>query len=201
MPGKYGSSTGERVSGIVKVRGQGGILRKHHLLITGFPGTGKTTLLIKIAQRLAVLQPTGFYTEEIREAGERKGFRLVGINGNEGVLAHINLHVRYRVGRYGVNLGGFESFLADLDLNGSSAQLVFIDEIGKMECLSPRFIELTRELLGSRKTVVATVAMKGGGFIAEVKGRPDCEIREVTAANREKLVEELTDWIVQRISG
>lgn len=176
-------------------------MRKRHLLITGFPGTGKTTLLVRLVRRLADLQPTGFYTEEIREAGVRQGFRLVSIDGKEGILAHINLHARHRIGRYGVNIGDFETFLADLDLLGSSRQLVFIDEIGKMESLSPRFVELMRELLASPKTVVATVALKGAGFVEEVKGRPDCEIKEVTMANREKLVEELSAWIVQRVYG
>jgi len=172
-------------------------LRKRHLLITGFPGTGKTTLIVGLVRRLADLHPTGFYTEEIREGGVRQGFRLVSIDGKEGMLAHIGLHVRNRVGRYGVDLTGFETFLAERDLSGSSGQLVFIDEIGKMECLSLRFVELIRELLGSRKTVVATVALKGGGFIAEVKGRPDCEVKEVTLANRDKLIEELAAWIVE----
>ena len=176
-------------------------MRKRHLLITGFPGTGKTTLLVRLVRRVAKLHPTGFYTEEIREGGMRQGFRLVGIDGKEGILAHVGLHARNRVGRYGVDIRGFESFLADLDLNGTSARLVFIDEIGKMECLSSRFVEQMRELLASGKTVVATVALKGGGFIAEVKGRPDCEVKEVTVANREKLVEELAAWVVQRISS
>jgi nucleoside-triphosphatase len=174
-------------------------MRKRHLLITGLPGTGKTTLLVRLIRRLTDFHPTGFYTEEIREGGVRQGFRLVSVDGKEGMLAHLGLHVRNRVGRYGVDLKGFESFLADLDLSGSSGQLVFIDDIGKMECLSSRFVELMCKLLASPKTVVATVALKGGGFIADVKLRTDCEIKEVTMANREKLVEELAAWVIERM--
>lgn len=170
---------------------------KHHLLITGLPGTGKTTLLIRLARRLADRQAAGFYTGEIRKESIRQGFRLLSLDGREGILAHIAFHGGNRVGRYGVDLKGFERFLSDIALEESPASLIFIDEIGKMECQSPHYVALLRKLLDSGKTVVATVASKGGGFIAEVKGRADCEIREVTMANREKLVEELAGWIME----
>jgi len=42
-------------------------------LITGRPGAGKTTLIKKAARMLQPLHPVGFYTEEIREQGERVG--------------------------------------------------------------------------------------------------------------------------------
>ncbi len=173
-------------------------MRKRHLLVTGLPGTGKTTLLVKLGRCLADLHPAGFYTEEIREAGVRRGFKLVSLDGREGILAHADFRGGFRVGRYGVDVRGFDNFLDALDLGESPASLVFIDEIGKMECLSSRFVELMRKLLGSRKTVVATVAFKGSGFIAEVKGRPDCEIREVALGNRDRMVDELMHWIYER---
>jgi len=82
---------------------------------------------------------------------------------------------------------------ADVDLH-------LVDEIGKMECLSPRFVTAMRALLDAGMPVVATIALRGGGFIAEVKSRDDVEIREVRPANREALVEEVVAWI-RRASG
>lgn len=172
-------------------------MKKRHLLITGLPGTGKTMLMRKLTIRLAGLNPVGFLTEEIREGGLRQGFRLLSLDGKEGTLAHVGIHGRNRVGRYGVNVKDFETFLADLDLENSDGALVFIDEIGKMESMSPLFTSLVRRLLASRKTVVATVALKGGGLIAELKENPDCEIREVTPANRESLPDELARWLLR----
>jgi nucleoside-triphosphatase len=162
-----------------------------HLLITGVPGCGKTTLLIGLARQLADLHPVGFYTEEIREGSSRQGFRLVGLDGREGILAHVRIRGGPRVGRYGVDVAGFEEFLDALRLQDRAAALLFIDEIGKMECLSPRFVALLRELLDSDRTLVATVALHGSGFIAEVKERCDCEVVTVTPANREGMLTRL----------
>jgi nucleoside-triphosphatase len=176
-------------------------VKKRHLLITGLPGTGKTTLMARLAKRMTDLHPAGFLTEEIRVGGIREGFRLVSLDGREGVLAHVGIQGRNRVGRYGVDVVGFESFLADLDLENCDASIVLIDEIGRMESLSPFFTRMVRRLLDSRKIVVATIALKGGGLIAEVKERPDCEVREVTSTNRERLTEELTRWLLVRSGG
>lgn len=54
--------------------------------------------------------------------------------------------------------GGFEAFLDELGLTGSGPSWVAIDEIGNMECLSERFCNLVRQLLGSEIPLVATVA-------------------------------------------
>ena len=171
---------------------------RRHLLITGLPGTGKTTLLVRLAHALADLRPAGFYTEEIRVNGVREGFRLVSLDGREGILSRVDFRGTHRVGRYGVDIKGFESFLASLDLASYPSPLVFIDEIGKMECLSSGFVDLVRGLLDSGKTVVATIAAKGEGLIAEVKGRGDCELVEVTSTNRERLPIELAARIRER---
>jgi len=166
-------------------------LRSRHLLLTGSPGCGKTTLLVRFAARVAELHRAGFYTEEVRVAGIRQGFRLVGLDGSEGMLAHVRCRSRQRVGRYGVDVAGFETFLDALDLQGSTAPLVFIDEIGKMECLSPQFVGMMRELFDSGKKVIATVALRGSGFIAEVKARSDCEVVTIDPGNRERILPEL----------
>src|SRR6266540_2392386 len=157
--------------------------RHKHILVTGSPGSGKTTVIVRLASLLAEVQPAGFYTEEIRENGERQGFRLVSLDGKEGILAHVSYRGQGRVGRYGVDVAGFEKFLSQLQLPSVPSQVVIIDEIGKMESLCPAFNGMMRELLESRKVIVATVALKGEGLIKEVKGRNDCRLVEVTHSN------------------
>lgn len=171
-----------------------------HILITGLPGVGKTTLIRELAKRLAEYNPAGFYTEEIRDAqGTREGFRLVTLCGRQLVLSHIRHRGPYRVSRYGVDVPGFEELLAELDLRHAQSRLIVIDEIGKMECLSRRFTDDMTVLLNSPKVLIATIAMKGEGFIRQVKDRPDCRLVMVTRENRDRLMSDLVAEVQSRL--
>jgi nucleoside-triphosphatase len=76
--------------------------------------------------------------------------------------------------------------------------LYLVDEIGKMECLSRRFSEAMSALFKSTKTIVATVALRGGSFIAEVKARRDALLWEVTRQNRDELPDRIVAWLGKR---
>jgi len=170
-----------------------------HILITGLPGVGKTTLIRKLAERLTEYRPAGFYTEEIRGAqGVREGFRLVSLCGRQLVLSHVRHPGPHRVSRYGVDVAGFERLLEELDLRHSPSFLIIIDEIGKMECFSKRFIDLVTLLLDGPKILLATIALKGEGLIRQVKERPDCRLVTITRENRDHLLDELTSELRKR---
>jgi nucleoside-triphosphatase len=164
------------------------------ILLTGPPGCGKTTAIMKVVEQLSAGRAAGFFTQEIREAGERKGFRWRRLDGAEGVLAHVDIRSRCKVGRYGVDVAGFERFVVPvLDIDQSSAELFVIDEIGKMECFSQKFVATVRRLFDSDKAVLATVAQKGGGFIGEVKQYHGVRLVTLTSINREEIVAEVSE--------
>ena len=166
------------------------------LLITGPPGIGKTTALVRVAELLASRSPVGFYTEEVRVGGRRQGFRIVTLDGREGVLAHVDLRSRHRVGKYGVDVAGFEQLVCPV-LEGAEGELVLIDEIGKMECFSRRFCEAVERLADGPATLVATIAARGGGLIAAMKNRPDAQLFTLNRENRDAL----PDTIAARIGA
>ncbi len=161
------------------------------ILVTGTPGVGKTTLIKELSAGLKELHPVGFYTEEIREGAERKGFELIGLNGRKGCLAHKDFKSPYRVGKYGVDLKGFEDFLDSIPWTDPSARLIIIDEIGKMECFSWKFQKILNGIFNSEKGLIATIAKKGGGLIAQIKAREDVGIFDVTLKNRNSLLMEI----------
>lgn len=156
-----------------------------NLLLTGRPGIGKTTLIVRLAQMLQDRRLAGFYTEEIRQGPARAGFRVATLSGQTATLAHRNIKSLQRVGQYFVDVSAFDQLV--LPELARPCKLILIDEIGKMECFSSRFVECVRELLGGTTSLIATVALKGTGLIAEVKSRSDVEVVEVTRENRDEL--------------
>ena len=166
-------------------------LIKKNLLITGLPGVGKTTLIKKLSEALKDFHPVGFYTEEIREEEKRKGFKLISLEGKRGLLSHKEIRSPYKVGQYNVDIKGFEEFLDSISFFNPLTRLIIIDEIGKMECLSDEFKRLLKEILDSGKWVIATIALKGSGLIAEVKGREDVQLFEINKKNRDSLFSEI----------
>ncbi len=176
-------------------------LTKKNLLITGLPGVGKTTLIKKLSEALQSFHPVGFYTEEIREGGVRKGFELMSLEGKRGLLSHKEISSPYKVGQYKVDIKGFEDFLGSISFFNPSTRLIIIDEIGKMECLSLRFQKILKEILDSEKWVITTIALKGSGFIAEVKERKDVELFEITRKNRDSLLKEISDFVSKTLNS
>jgi nucleoside-triphosphatase len=156
---------------------------------------GKTTLVQKIIERVGPIRMAGFHTAEIRSKGLRVGFELQGLNGKRRTLAHVDIHSRHRVGKYGVDRSGFEAFLETLDLMNPDVALIVIDEIGKMELFSDRFRSLVRESFNSDKQVLASIPIRGDGIIREIKKRPDIRLFEVTHDNRDYLPDAIMEGL------
>lgn len=118
------------------------MLKKRLLLVTGSPGVGKTTVLLRVIEALKSkgYGVGGILSREVRSDGSRIGFEVQDLNsGRKGWLASINQQQGPQVGRYRVNLE---------DLNGvgvkaigeanQSSDVVVVDEIGPMELFSER---------------------------------------------------------------
>jgi nucleoside-triphosphatase len=158
------------------------------VLVEARPGAGKTTAAIGLADRLraAGLPLAGFITEEIREARRRVGFRIETFEGERGVLAHVDLRGRPRVGKYGVDLEAFER-LALPAVEPPAGGAAVIDELGKMELASARFRDAMTALFDADIPLVATVHAFRHPFTDELKRRADVEVVRLSKANRDDL--------------
>ncbi len=169
-------------------------------MLTGRPGCGKTTVLVRLKDRLcrAGLEVGGILCPEVREASGRAGFRIIDILGREGILAHVSLQGRGNptVGRYGVNLTDLDGISREAFSRPADAYIV--DEIGPMELKSSVFATEIDRILDSPKPIVAAVHLRTSwGFIGRVKSRPDATMVTVDSGNRDRLPEHLAAQILR----
>jgi nucleoside-triphosphatase len=169
------------------------------ILLEGRPGVGKTTVARRLVDELRSrdVQVAGFTTRELREHDRRVGFAIEDLAGGRGVLAHVNLPGPPRVGRYGVDVAALERIA--LPALERPADVVVIDELGKMELASTDFRLAVSNLFDAGgPTIVATAHAHAHPFIDDLMRRPDVEIVRVTQRSREALPSQLAARLAGR---
>ncbi len=169
--------------------------KSHVLLLTGTPGIGKTTMIRHVAEQLNDKRLSGFYTREIRSGGYRKGFELICFNGQARVFAHVDFPKHFRVSKYGVDVTVLDNIAENVLSTKQRVDLYLVDEIGRMECFSEKFVCAIRKLLNSDEKIVATVALRGTGLIEEVKQRRDVTLWKFTHENRDEMCQKVLNWL------
>lgn len=171
------------------------------ILLTGVPGSGKTTLIRRILQALPV-QSQGFYTREIREQGVRKGFEIVTLAGERGVLAHVDIRSQTRIGKYGVDLQALDSVaVAALQAGLSSGGLIVVDEIGPMELLSEHFRRTVMQALESPLPLLGSIVKRSHPFADRIKRLPQVTLITISIPDRDELAESVQKMLVEMIQG
>ena len=143
----------------------------------------------------------GFFTEEVRnEAGDRVGFDVVTLDSQQrAALARVEelsaaADGAPRVGKYVVDIASFESVTLPclaLAAEGKQPQLLLIDEMGKMEAFSDRFVAAIEQTLATSasrgRATLMVVANKGTGIIAACKARNDSSAFTLNEKSRDTL--------------
>lgn len=174
-------------------------VEKRLLLLTGEPGVGKTTILLKTVEALRAegYSVGGMISREVRSCGGRVGFEILDLKGDKsGWLAHVNQKTGPQVGKYRVNLENLNGLGATSMLKAvGGSDVIAIDEIGPMELFSEKFIEAVRKAIESQKLVISIIHRRAKHpLIDEIRNRTDAEIYTVTHENRENLHK----FVVQR---
>lgn len=157
------------------------------VFLTGPPQSGKTSLIVEFLEVFPG-EKVGFITLEVREKGARSGFLLKTLSGKEGVFASKKFNFPWKVGRYGVNVPLFEKLaLPELEKAYKNPQaLVVIDEIGKMELLSPRFEKAIYKLLTQPNPLIATMGKISHPLVKKIMWEE--KIFEVTKESRKEML-------------
>jgi len=160
--------------------------------ITGLPGAGKTHALIKVIEMLEAeeIRVGGMITQPIIEDRKRTGFHVIDWGSKEeGVLAHMDIQSKFMVGKFGVDLRALEEVgVKALRRACQEADVIVIDEVGRMEVESPSFVKAVKEALDVDKPIILTLHKKSRNpLLQDIRRRDDVRILEVTPINRNLL--------------
>ncbi|QER42492.1 dTMP kinase [Thermodesulfobacterium sp. TA1] len=176
------------------------------LFITGEPGVGKTTLVEKLFRFFKKeIEPRfklrGFITKEIREDSKRTGFKLLDLTSSKEflfakrkdlVVGSKDLDKFPTIGSYVVFLEGLEVLLDENKKEIDNDKVFWlIDEIGKMEALSPKFCRFIEKILGSSQFLLATIGKGEDPFLKKIWSFTPALRCELTPENRDFLAERL----------
>ncbi|ADL59035.1 nucleotide kinase related protein [Methanothermobacter marburgensis str. Marburg] len=165
------------------------------ILITGRPGSGKSTLIERIKDYLELsgLSTGGIFTPEVREGSSRVGFEVVDIkSGRRGLLASVDSRGP-RVGRYGVNVEVIDEIAVPAIMRAlKEDDCVLIDEIAPMELKSEGFRRAVEEALDSEVPVVAAVHRK---LVQSIRKRGDIRVFVVAPESRDHVYRRIIDLL------
>jgi nucleoside-triphosphatase len=168
-----------------------------NLFITGRPGIGKTTVLLKAIEHIPI-RVHGFTTCEVRQGRSRVGFRIEDTEGAAALMAHVDFTGPVRVGKYGVDVSAVERIGAQA-LRTALAERTpaVIDEVGKMELACPAFFSTLMEVLDADIPVLGTMHSRTDSVTTGIRARPDTLVTTVTAANRDLLPQRLAEMLME----
>ena len=166
--------------------------------VLGSPGVDKTTLIEYLFEflkkYLSDFNFLGFITKEIRESGERKGFKIKILDSEEEyILAKRKNFITSKefknkpsIGKYIVMIENLDKTIDILEKKAKKEKNNFfiIDEIGKMEALSLKFCNFIENILHSQNYLLATVGKGESLFLKNIRNFEPAFLCEVTKKNR-----------------
>ena len=161
---------------------------RKNILITGEPKSGKSILLEKVISHFS--NKLGFLTKEIRKNNVRVGFEMILDSNKKVVIANVDNKSEYKVGKYFVYPKQVDMLLNDFHTPSNNTDLLYVDEIGQMQLLSPVFRTIIKNFLDAGNTCLATItSVYEDDFTQALKIRQDVILVIITPDTREQKIE------------
>jgi nucleoside-triphosphatase len=168
------------------------------IVLTGAPGVGKTTAVIRVARALKErgVKVAGIVSREIRINNMRVGFEFIDLTTNDrNVLASITGNGP-KVGKYFVNVAGCRFAAERLTNAVRNSDVIICDEIGPMELKSREFIDSVKNLLYVDKKVIVVVHQKLQHLLTDEFRNKSSLLINLDLENREKVNQILLDRLI-----
>ena len=124
------------------------------------------------------------------EQARREGFYVLDWTTKEKrVFASREIESKIMVGRFGIDVSALEEIGVNaLRRATEGADVIVIDEVGKMEVESPNFVQAVKDALEADKPLLLTLHKKSRNpLLQDIRRRDDVRILEVTLVNRNLL--------------
>lgn len=168
------------------------------MIVTGAPGVGKTTALLRVAQALKErgMKVGGIVSRELKSNNIRIGFEFIDLATNDRNVLASTTGSGPRVGKYFVNITGCR-FAAERLTNAiRNSDIIICDEAGPMELKSKDFTDSIKNLLSIDKKVVVVIHQKlQHPLTDELRSKSNLLIN-LDLQNRERVSDVLLDKLI-----
>jgi nucleoside-triphosphatase len=168
------------------------------IVLTGAPGVGKTTAVIRVGRALKErgVKVGGIVSRELRINNMRVGFEFIDLTTNDrSILASITENGP-KVGKYFVNIAGCRFAAERLTNAVRNSDVIVCDEIGPMELKSKEFIDSVKNLLEVDKKVIVVVHQKLQHPLTDEFRNKSSLLINLDLKNRERVNEILFDRLI-----
>ncbi len=164
-----------------------------NIAVTGPKGSGKSTLSRRLISQSG-LPCCGFEARRYQVTEQGPLYEMVDLlSGSAMPISHLT-----QAGIRGMP-ESFDGFGAELleNLLRCPEPLVLLDEIGRFERNSPRFLQALEAVLDSTKTVIAVLKQEALPHIQAIKARPDTLVVDLSLCSREEAYTLAQNWLNQ----
>lgn len=166
------------------------------ILLKGKPKVGKSTVLQKFID-LYHGSSVGIIIHRMKDSnGFNHGFKAITLDGRGKIIAHRELvNSNIIVGNsHKVDIKAIDEFVVSEISKGLDERkdLIIIDEIGRMQSFSNKFLATVSKVQNSESNILATIVYDPEPWSLEFKNNKHIILVEVTELNRDILPESLS---------